>query len=580
MTIRIFKVFTILIILFTSAKADYINLIKADKCENIIEIFVEENQIRITFELGKNDYKWFKNIIPIEYYGDGFRAEEKEKSLNKFFMNDFQLIADGRTLKGNIKEAKLIKRILRASLYTGVVDTTNRLSKNVFFVEIIYPIKSRPKQLTLIPPLQTGFETTFANIGFVLYHKKIPVNDLRYLGTTETLNLDWNDPWYTKFENRNIKRHHSNSFMSFLYIDPYEVRHEVLVRIKDLEEWLDFDYKIGDVIPVEDQAKLKNRIAQFLAQHNIVKVDGDLLQPIIDKIHFVEVKLSGIQIQQIPEPLNYSSAIIGVIFAYPNDGIPKEVTVDWDLFSDRIREVPNSATDPAGPMPYLLKPDDNIVTWVNYLKKYKLPTISEATVTSASVKVSYITLILLFPIVFILIKRRKSILSKSKKWKMGIIFSIFISLLFIPFTYNLELPFLQKESFSKPEAALLIDQILKNTYRAFDFRDESDVYDKLEVSIEGELLSDIYIQTKKSMVLENQGGIQVKVDNVKIIDVIEKESSSDGIAYQCVWQVEGTVGHWGHIHRRTNRYDAILDIKPVEGIWKLHALDIIEEARL
>jgi hypothetical protein len=43
-------------------------------------------------------------------------------------------------------------------------------------------------------------------------------------------------------------------------------------------------------------------------------------------------------------------------------------------------------------------------------------------------------------------------------------------------------------------------------------------------------------------------------NNIQIIDVIENESKTDVIAYQCVWEVE--------------------------GIWKLHALDIIEESRL
>jgi hypothetical protein len=515
----LYNILSIFFIFFSSTNADYISLIQADKCENIIEIFVEEEQIRITFELGEKDYTWFKNIIPNNYFIEGYSDSDKKSSLRKFFNNDFQVIADGKTLIGSVNETKIIKRILRASLYTGKVDTTSALSPNVVFVEVIYELKIRPKQLILIPPLNTGFKTTFANIGFVLYHKKIPVNDLRYLGTKETVNLDWSDPWYTKFENKNIKRHHNNSFMSFLYIDPYEVRHEVLVRIKDLEEWIDFNYKIGDMILVEDQLELKNKISQFLVQHNLVKVDGDLQQPIIDKIHFVEVKLSGIQIQQIPEPLDYSSAIIGVIFAYPNDGIPQEVTVDWDLFSDRIREVPNSATDPAGPMPYLLKPDDNIVIWKNYLKKYKLPTISEVSVTNASIDIPYLTFLIILSVIAAVYIKKKKGLSFSKIKISGMIVLVILSLLLIPFAFSVDLPFLSKKSFSKPEASELIDRILKNTYRAFDFREESDVYDKLAVSIEGELLSDIYIQTKKSMVIENQGGIQVKVDNIKIINV-------------------------------------------------------------
>ena len=37
--------------------------------------------------------------------------------------------------------------------------------------------------------------------------------------------------------------------------------------------------------------------------------------------------------------------------------------------------------------------------------------------------------------------------------------------------------------------------------------EESKIYDKLAISVEGELLTDLYIQTKKSMVLENQGDL-------------------------------------------------------------------------
>ncbi len=48
--------------------ADFITLIKADQCTNIVEMFIQEGSVRITFELGEPDYKWFKDIIPSEYY--------------------------------------------------------------------------------------------------------------------------------------------------------------------------------------------------------------------------------------------------------------------------------------------------------------------------------------------------------------------------------------------------------------------------------------------------------------------------------------------------------------------------------
>jgi len=106
------------------------------------------------------------------------------------------------------------------------------------------------------------------------------------------------------------------------------------------------------------------------------------------------------------------------------------------------------------------------------------------------------------------------------------------------------------------------------------------VYDKLAISNDGVLLSDIYIQTKKSMILENQGGIQVKLKGIELYEAKEIESEGDELAYQCAWTVEGDVGHWGHVHKRINRYQAIIRIKPVNGVWKMVDLEVLEESRL
>ncbi len=165
-----------------------------------------------------------------------------------------------------------------------------------------------------------------------------------------------------------------------------------------------------------------------------------------------------------------------------------------------------------------------------------------------------------------------------RKWILVIV--IVLAIITIPYQYNVEIPFLKKESFSSPEAVLLIEELLKNTYRAFDFRKESDIYDKLAISNEGELLSEVYLQTKKSMVIENQGGIRAKVKDVQVVDVEEVESNNEGRSYNCRWLVSGTVGHWGHIHSRTNKYLAVINIRPVDGVWKMVALDMIEEVRL
>ena len=47
--------------------------------------------------------------------------------------------------------------------------------------------------------------------------------------------MDWEDPWYSRFENKALKRWQQSGMMTFLYIEPFEVRHETLVRVKDME---------------------------------------------------------------------------------------------------------------------------------------------------------------------------------------------------------------------------------------------------------------------------------------------------------------------------------------------------------
>ena len=578
MRLRFFILIIALLLYGVPVKADFISLIRADQCETIIEIYVEDGQIRVTYEIGLKDWKYFKEIIPEDLLNEEILKYIKSQDENYFFNHVFSINADGKNLIGNIVQQEVMPRKYRASLYTGKVDENTTVSKEMLFVEIIYPLSSQPKKVVITPPTEEDLKGTRANIGFVTYHKKIPVNDLRYLSQLSTLNLNWDDPWYSKYDNINLRRHHQSSLMSFLYVDPYEVRHEVLVRVKDLEEWLNLEYELDDTIEVEEQDALKEKISTFLVNRNIVTIDGKVGRPIVDKIHFVKWSLAGIQIQELKEPMDYSSAVIGVIFAYPHDSIAQNITVDWDMFSERIREVPNVATDPAGPMPYTLKQDDHILVWKNYLKKYKLPTISEVEVSYAKIPVFY--LIALVFIILGLVKVSKSYKKNYLKYGLVILIGIVLIGLGSFFKQSITIPFMQQSSFSKPEASSVISHLLKNTYRAFDFREESDIYDKLAVSNHEQLLTALYIQTKTSMVLESQGGIQVKVKDVEVIDVEEVSSNADGVSFRCKWIVKGDVGHWGHIHSRTNQYDAILQIKPENDVWKLNKIDIIEEVRL
>jgi hypothetical protein len=104
----------------------------------------------------------------------------------------------------------------------------------------------------------------------------------------------------------------------------------------------------------------------------------------------------------------------------------------------------------------------------------------------------------------------------------------------------------------------------------------------LAISVSGNLLEDIYLQNRKSMVIEQAGGAQAKVKKVEILKATLTDTpGKDGSrTYRTEWTAMGTVGHWGHIHTRLNRYDALISLTPVDGSWKITGLELLEEKRI
>jgi hypothetical protein len=127
----------------------------------------------------------------------------------------------------------------------------------------------------------------------------------------------------------------------------------------------------------------------------------------------------------------------------------------------------------------------------------------------------------------------------------------------------------------------VVEGLLTNIYRAFDFRDESTIYDSLARSVEGDLLTDVYLEVQQALQLENQGGAQTKVKEV-VLEGAEllPDKVVNGFVARAKWTVMGSVGHWGHTHQRTNRYEAEVRVSPVEGHWKMTGLQLLNEERL
>jgi hypothetical protein len=61
---------------------------------------------------------------------------------------------------------------------------------------------------------------------------------------------------------------------------------------------------------------------------------------------------------------------------------------------------------------------------------------------------------------------------------------------------------------------------------------------------------------------------------------VESGLPDGGFTADCRWHVSGSVGHWGHTHVRLNEYTARFTVRPMDGAWKLAAIELQGEVRL
>jgi hypothetical protein len=149
------------------------------------------------------------------------------------------------------------------------------------------------------------------------------------------------------------------------------------------------------------------------------------------------------------------------------------------------------------------------------------------------------------------------------------------------------------ENVPPDQAEKILRALLRNTYRAFDQRSESAIYDVLERSISGDLLQRVYLQTIQALTLDEQDKTRVRITDLSVeVTGTKPRKDGEGFIADVRWTALGTVGHWGHEHQRLNRYIAKVTIAPVpekasanardsdRDAWKMVDLEVLEEKRL
>lgn len=422
----------------------------------------------------------------------------------------------------------------------------------------------------------------------------------------ETFRFDWDKPilsseasekeweeWFAEQREKTLGITSYSSVYSFIYITNHEVRHEVLIPVATLATMLDFDQADSAYIEIEEQDAAKEKIEALFSVGNEVEIDSVVVQPTFERIDFYGLDLRDFAVHAERRKISLANGRVGIIMAYSTKGSPRDVKVNWDKFNPAVRSVDSVvfAYDEIEKTEFSMFLEDNTYHWTEP-DRPPLPPITSVSSTidprlyerpklqipTISLGLFALGLLALCKLIF------------GKSWMVPL---VIVGLCAVggaiawPFAQKeIDNPWIEPEfEIAASDADAVFGRLHKNMFRAFDYTQESDVYDALANSVDGELLRELYLQIINSLKVKEQGGAISRVSEVNLVEgesvpiALNETQTTPAFNYRSKWNLVGTVEHWGHIHQRTNQYDAEFEVQLVDDAWKITGMKVLDESQ-
>ena len=368
----------------------------------------------------------------------------------------------------------------------------------------------------------------------------------------------------------------------FITIEPLEVRAEILLDVSAIltSDLINTPPDVP-ILPVETQAAFQQDVAQAVTNGLVLTIDDAVATPILDQVNFVTREETGIANRETPIPEALEEAALGVVLRYPTTAVPQSVTVEWSMFSPTIEQIATTITDPQGSEVQVLTPAQPSAHWQNTLVNVAVPTIEAIGVNVTQRTLPVVSLLLIIAALWL---DKRGFFFKGEHPR----FAFAATRVMLPLAIwvypvgalPLQLPPFQPQP-SPTQAALIVEKLLTNIYQSFEFNTEEAIYDKLAISVEGEQLTDIYLENRRALEVENRGGARARIDQVDVTEVSSVHSApGKQLLVQAEWMVGGAVSHFGHTHYRHNLYVASITLTYIDSVWKIKRIDVVDEHRL
>ena len=346
----------------------------------------------------------------------------------------------------------------------------------------------------------------------------------------------------------------------------------------------------------ETGQRLRDAYEAYFSPLDLVRIDGWSVKSILTRLDFV----SAVNALGLAEPEAFPPDLtLQVVF--PCKGRPKQVAMVWELYPiDPARAALGQQTSTAllaeieafdERQLIVFSPEEPEVIWhapVGTAAQRVRPVVTA--VEPAKITIPLVSLGVAaawtLGLIGLHISKVKRSVRKIAWWCSPVPVVLAFSLHNVA-TASFRAPW--KDTVQPPaaeEAKQIFTTLQRNVYRAFDYKNESDVYDVLAQSVAGDLLDRVYNEVYQSLILRDQGGAVAHVNSVDVLDTEllsagqSAESGRLAFSLRCRWLVYGVVAHWGHFHSRTNEYEAHYTVAQIDKNWKIVGVEVLQQHRV
>ena len=560
-------------------------------------VYVTQDKVTVHIEVFVEDLFLFHDLKPNDQ--DFLEPDDIEKGIQqheRFLLERFTIRdARGERLTGRSVQVQ------RSELPAEGIALGELMAYRLTFVQE-YLLDTPPEFLTFSQHFADDQSLVPAEMQLHVQQEnaETPYQQVLYPDTPQTMRLSWDHPplsadaseeqlqhWYEREKEQLLGITSYSSVYSFFYIQDHEVRHEILIPLLTLDESVLISRADENFLEIAEQDLAAEQIRAFFQAGNPVEIDGVVVEPVVDRLDFYGLDFKDFAIRAERTRVSMASARVGIILSYRAQGTPNTVQVTWDRFNRFIWAVNMIvfAYEDNQSVTLTRIGRQNTYTWQNPgrppappLRQVDLVLPERPTWPLSLVSLG---LALLIPAVVLYRPR-------SKFCGPVVLLLIGAAVAAWPLAqWELPSPLAAAPQLDEEQAAAILAALHKNIYRAFDYRDEEQVYDALAKSVDGPLLRELYLEIRRGLVMQEQGGAVSRIREVEILEGeklpprrIPANLDERAFVYHCRWTVAGTVEHWGHIHARTNEYRANLTVEPRDNAWKITALQLQDERRV